>query len=105
MAEVEVRFARALQSQADLPAACAARAETAGEALHALSQRYPQLRRFVLDDQRRLRRHVNIFINDALISDRVALSDPLRDGDRLHILAAVSGGEAAEERVSAGGER
>ena len=105
MAEVEVCFARALQSQAGLPTACAAQADTAGEALQALSRHYPQLRRFVLDDQLRLRRHVNIFINDALIGDRVRLSDPLRDGDRLHILAAVSGGAEAEERASAGGMR
>ena len=92
MAEVEVLFARSLQSQARLPASCGTQAATANEAVHALAQRYPQLRRFVLDDQLRLRRHVNIFINDALIRDRVKLSDRLSDGDRLHILAAVSGG-------------
>ena len=92
MAEVEVLFARSLQSQARLPAACDAHGATAGEAVRIVAQRYPQLRRFVLDDQLRLRRHVNIFINDALIRDRVKLSDRLSDGDRLHILAAVSGG-------------
>ena len=97
MAEVEVLFQRSLQSQAGLPASCDARAETASEAVHAISRRYPQLRRFVLDDQLRLRRHVNIFINDALIRDRVALSDRLSDGDRLHILAAVSGGAGEPE--------
>jgi len=94
VAEVRVRFARALQAQAGLPGLCTAEAATAREALHALAERYPQLPRFVLDDQQRLRRHVNIFINDALIADRIELSDPLRDGDQLHILPAVSGGAA-----------
>ena len=94
MAEVQVRFARALQTQAGLPDCCTAEAATAREALRALSERHPQLQRFVLDDRQRLRRHVNIFINDAQIADRIELSDLLRDGDRLHILPAVSGGAA-----------
>ncbi len=94
MAEVQVRFARALQTQAGLPSFCTAEAATAREALRALSERHPQLQRFVLDDRQRLRRHVNIFINDTQIADRIELSDPLRDGDRLHILPAVSGGAA-----------
>lgn len=92
MAEVRIRLARALQSQAGVPGSCAAQAATARGALQQLSQRHPQLDRFVLDDQRRLRRHVNIYINDQLINDRDGLSDRLRDGDEIHILPAVSGG-------------
>ena len=94
VAKIEVRLARALQTQADLPGSCAIAAATAREALNRLAELHPQIQRFVLDDQQRLRRHVNIFINDALIDDRVHLSDRLHDGDRLHILPAVSGGTA-----------
>ena len=92
MPEVEVRFARALQSQARLPASCTARAATARQAVRAVAAHYPQLERFILDDQRRVRQHVNIFINDTQIRDRIELSDPLHEGDQLHILPAVSGG-------------
>ena len=94
MADVEVRLARALQTQAGLPASCGIAAATAREALNRLAELHPQIQRFVLDDQQRLRRHVNIFINDTLIDDRVHLSDRLHDGDRPHILPAVSGGTA-----------
>ena len=92
MPEVEVRFARALQSQARLPASCTASAATAQQAVRAVAEHYPQLERFILDDQRRVRQHVNIFINDTQILDRIELSDPLHEGDQLHILPAVSGG-------------
>ena len=92
MPEVEVRFARALQSQARLPASCTASADTAQQAVRAVARHYPQLERFILDDQRRVRQHVNIFINDTQIRDRIELSDPLHEGDQLHILPAVSGG-------------
>ena len=92
MPQVEVRFARALQSQARLPASCTASAATAQQAVRAVAAHYPQLERFILDDQRRVRQHVNIFINDTQIHDRIELSDPLHEGDQLHILPAVSGG-------------
>ncbi len=95
MPEVEVRFARALQSQARLPASCTASAATARQAVRAVAAHYPQLERFILDDQRRVRQHVNIFINDTQIRDRIELSDPLHEGDQLHILPAVSGGAHA----------
>ena len=95
MPQVEVRFARALQSQARLPASCTASADTARQAVRAVAAHYPQLERFILDDQRRVRQHVNIFINDTQIRDRIELSDPLHEGDQLHILPAVSGGAHA----------
>ena len=95
MPQVEVRFARALQSQAHLPASCTASAATARQAVRAVARHYPQLERFILDDQRRVRQHVNIFINDTQIRDRIELSDPLHEGDQLHILPAVSGGAHA----------
>lgn len=50
------------------------------------------LRSYILDDQDRLRKHVTIFINDAAISDRVRLSDPVADHDRVFVFQALSGG-------------
>jgi molybdopterin converting factor small subunit len=50
------------------------------------------LRSYILDDQDRLRKHVNIFINDVAISDRVRLSDPVAEHDRVFVFQALSGG-------------
>lgn len=67
---------------------------TVAEALAPILSTHPLLRRYLFDDQARLRQHINLFINDTLITDRAALSDPLAPHDSLYILQAVSGGAA-----------
>ena len=52
----------------------------------------PRLRSYLLDDQGGLRQHVNIFINDAAVSDRTALTDPVSAGDEIFVMQALSGG-------------
>ncbi|MDE2966775.1 MAG: MoaD/ThiS family protein [Chloroflexota bacterium] len=93
---VEIRMARGLRVHVDVPERVSVEGGTAREAIEALIEIHPVLRRFVLDDARRLRRHVNLFINDEQISDRDQLSDPVSDGDRIHILPAVSGGTSED---------
>jgi len=53
---------------------------------------YPGIRGYLLDDQGRLRQHVNIFIDGNLISDRIELSDPFTDQSEIYIMQALSGG-------------
>ncbi len=48
------------------------------------------LRGYVLDDQGRLRKHVNIYVDGRKIADRLRLSDP--SGREIHVLQALSGG-------------
>lgn len=48
------------------------------------------LRGYVLDDQGRLRKHVNIYVDGRKIADRQRLSDP--SGREIHVLQALSGG-------------
>ncbi|MEX0971108.1 MAG: MoaD/ThiS family protein [Paracoccaceae bacterium] len=47
---------------------------------------------YVLDEQGRLRKHVNIFIDGALLRDRIKLSDPLTPNAEIYIMQALSGG-------------
>lgn len=89
---IEVHLARGLRAHVEAPALVAVSGDSAREAVDELIRLHPALGKFVLDDARRLRRHVNIFINDEQIADRERLSDPITDGDRIHILPAVSGG-------------
>ena len=65
---------------------------TVRNALSSVFERQPTLRRYLLADDGALRRHVNIFVNEELIEDRHGLSDAVSDGDRIHVLQAVSGG-------------
>ena len=52
----------------------------------------PKLRSYLLDDQGRLRKHVNVFVNNERIADRDRLSDPVGDSDRVFVFQALSGG-------------
>lgn len=67
-------------------------ARTVGEALEALEQAYPGLKDYLLDEQGRLRKHVNIFVQGELIADRATLADRLAEGDEVLIFQALSGG-------------
>jgi MoaD family protein len=67
-------------------------AETVGEAIRALVERYPQLKAQLLDDQGRVRRHVNVFLNDRNVNELGGLGVQVRDNDRILLLPAIAGG-------------
>ena len=50
------------------------------------------LRERVLNEQGEVRLHVNVFVGDTSIRETGRLDTPLRDGDVVHIIPAVSGG-------------
>ncbi len=52
----------------------------------------PLLKGYVLDEQGRVRRHVNIFVDGIMISDRVRLSDTVGPAAEIYVLQALSGG-------------
>ena len=66
--------------------------ETVRAVMDAVFTDNPPLRSYLLDDQGRLRKHVNIFVNDAMIADRTGLSDPVAGNDRIFVFQALSGG-------------
>ncbi len=47
---------------------------------------------YVCDELGRLRQHVNIFVGDERVTDRVTLTDAVDAGSRVFILQALSGG-------------
>jgi molybdopterin converting factor small subunit len=52
----------------------------------------PRLRSYIVDEQGRLRQHVNVFINDRALTDRIGLSDALAETDEVFVFQALSGG-------------
>ena len=52
----------------------------------------PPLRSYLLDDQGRLRKHVNIFVNNRAVKDRLNLSDDVGAEDEVFVFQALSGG-------------
>jgi molybdopterin synthase sulfur carrier subunit len=64
------------------------RARTVGEMIAALDRRWPGMRDRLCDSTPRVRRHINIFVEGR----RAALETPLRDGAKIYVLTAISGG-------------
>ena len=60
--------------------------------LRRADERRPGLRSYLVDDDRSLRKHVNIFVNNELLEDRESLRDRVLPGDRVFIMQALSGG-------------
>lgn len=52
----------------------------------------PALRDYVLDEQRRMRKHVAVFVYGEFVHDRGNLARALAPGDRVYIAQALSGG-------------
>ena len=70
--------------------------EAPGETVAAILQQVfdgnPRLRSYILDDQGRLRKHVKVFVNDRVVSDRLHLGDPVDESDEVFVFQALSGG-------------
>lgn len=67
-------------------------APTVGEALEALFGLHPRLRPRILDEQGRVRPHVNVFVDRESIRLSGGLATRLLDGAEIMVLPAVSGG-------------
>jgi sulfur-carrier protein len=65
---------------------------TVGGLLDHLSVTHPDLERRIRDEQRRLRRHVNLFLGNDNVRDLSEQDTPLTAGVEVAVMPAVSGG-------------
>jgi MoaD family protein len=65
---------------------------TVGDVLDALARVHPGVRDRVMTETGEVRRHINVFVGDEMIRFTGDLATPVRDGDEVSILPAVSGG-------------
>jgi sulfur carrier protein ThiS len=88
---VTVEFASSLRRHVE----CAPQSVPAGSlraVLEAALRAAPALAPYVFDDQRCIRKHVAVFINKTLVTDRQHLDQPLQAGDRVLVIQALTGG-------------
>ncbi len=89
---IRVTLPSALRSYARGHEAVDVPAATLADAIAKLAADFPGLGYRILDDQGRLRRFVNAFVNDELVSHLEPQDVRLREGDTVHILPSVAGG-------------
>lgn len=88
---VKVEFAPSLRRHVEcVPQRVAA--GTLRTVLEAALQAAPELAHYVFDDQRAIRKHVAVFINQQMVTDRVNLNQPVVAGDRVSVIQALTGG-------------
>lgn len=92
MAKVTVRLHGAFSDFAGGARKASIDARTVGEALQKLPGLYPGLGERLRDEHGRLREHLNVFHNDEEIRRLQGEDTPVRDGDTVHVMPAVSGG-------------
>ena len=88
---VRVEFAASLRRHVD----CAPQSVAEGSlraVLEAALAAAPALAHYVFDDQRTVRKHVAVFVNQTMVQDRRHLDQPLVAGDRVRVIQALSGG-------------
>lgn len=88
---VTITFTSALHRHVSAPT-LTLDAGTVREALAAAFAASPDLRRYVLDDQGGIRKHIDVFIGPRRLQDRLAQSDVIPPGSTVFVLQALSGG-------------
>ncbi len=84
-----VHIPSALRSYTGQQSQVKAEGRTLAEVLSALDGRYPGLRFRIVTEQDTIRPHIRIFVNE---EQAAHLAVPIRPGDQIHIVLALSGG-------------
>ena len=65
---------------------------TIAEVLNDLVIRYPAIKPHILDTHGKLRRYINLFVNQANIKELNGLETALQEHDKIILLPSISGG-------------
>jgi len=86
---IRVRIPSQLHSYTGGQAEIAMDAVTLADLTRRLDQSFHGIRFRIIDEQDRIRRHIQLFVNGEQVR---SLDVPLRDGDEVQIVGALSGG-------------
>ncbi len=89
---IHVTLPSALRAYAGGRDAVDLEADTLADLVAGLAAGFPGLGYRILDDQGRLRRFVNTYVNDEPVSHLEPQDVQLRKGDTVHILPSIAGG-------------
>ena len=86
---VRVRLAALLHNYTGGADVLESRGTTVGAVMDDLDRRFPGIAFRVIDEQGRVRRHVNVFVGEERAADRAS---PVPEGTEVFIVGALSGG-------------
>jgi hypothetical protein len=94
---IEIVFAKAFRRHVDCPDERVAVGtpdgpSSLGDVLSTYFELHPPVRSYVLDDVGAVRKHVAVFVDGDLITDRVGLTDQVTPTSTVHVFQALSGG-------------
>lgn len=92
MSSISVRLPTVLRPQANGQSEVTVVGSTAGEVITALIADHPGLQTNLLDDQGKVRKFVNVYVNDEDIRFLDKLDTVVNEGDEVAIVPAVAGG-------------
>ncbi len=87
-----VRFPAVMKYYVNNQTEIAVSAATAGELIEKIIEQYPTIRFHLVDAEGNLRKHFNVFVNGTHIRDLDGLDTPLREQDRVILMASAAGG-------------
>ncbi|MFM1907502.1 MAG: hypothetical protein RLZZ591_1179 [Pseudomonadota bacterium] len=90
-AMITVEFAPSLRRHVDCPNQTVP-SGSLREVLESALLAAPALAHYVFDDQRSVRKHVAVFVNQQLVLDRTNLALTLADDSKVLVIQALSGG-------------
>jgi len=84
-----VKIASPLRSYTGGQNSVTASGATVAEVLADIERRYAGMRFRMIDEQNHIRQHIRLFVNNSEVK---ALDQPVREGDTVHLICALSGG-------------
>lgn len=92
MANVKVRVPAPFQKFVGNKTEVALSARTVSEALIALDAAHPGVREKICDERGKVRKYLNLYVNDEDIRFLKGEETELKDGDEVSIIPAIAGG-------------
>lgn len=89
---VKVRIPTPLQKLTQGQAEISVAASNVKELLEALETKHPGIKDRICDESGRIRRFVNLYLNEEDVRFLKQESTPLKDGDEVSIVPAIAGG-------------
>ncbi len=87
-----IRFPALMKFYVDNQVEIDVRGSSVAELIENVLVRYPALKPHLFDSTGGLRRHFNIFVNGIHLRDLNGMDTPLKDGDKIILMASAAGG-------------